>query len=66
MYDERRRNGELKAAREDGIAEGRQAGLAEGKAVAQVEMARNFKSLGVDIETIVKATGLERKEIEAL
>ena len=56
MYDEKRRNGELAAAREDGIAEG----LAE----AKIEMAIKFKALGVDIDTIVQATGLDRETVE--
>ena len=54
MYDEKRRNGELAAAREDGMAQ------------AQHEMARKFKSLGVAIETIVEATGLDRETVEAM
>ena len=54
MYDEKRRNGELAAAREDGIAE------------AKIEMAIKFKTLGVDIDTIVKATGLDRETVEKL
>ena len=62
MYDEKRRNGELAAAREDGIAEG----LAEGHAEAKIEMAIKFKALGVDIDTIVQATGLDRETIENL
>ena len=74
MYDEKRRRGELKAAREDGMAEGEarghQAGLAEGevkgRSEAQVEIARKFKALGVDIETIAKATGLDAEAVEAL
>ena len=74
MYDEKRRNGELAAAREDGIAEGlaqghaegRAEGLAEGRSEAKIEMANKFKALGVDIDTIVKATGLDRETIENL
>ena len=62
MYDEKRRNGELAAAREDGIAEG----LAEGHAEAKIEMAIKLKALGVDIDTIVQATGLDRETIENL
>ena len=62
MYDEKRRNGELAAAREDGIAEG----LAEGHAEAKIEMAIKFKALGVDIDTIVQATGLDRETVEKL
>ena len=58
MYDEKRRNGELAAAREDGIA--------EGHAEAKIEMAIKLKALGVDIDTIVQATGLDRETIENL
>ena len=58
MYDEKRRNGELAAAREDGIA--------EGHAEAKIEMAIKFKALGVDIDTIVQATGLDRETVEKL
>ena len=70
MYDEKRRNGELAAAREDGIAEGlaqgHAKGLAEGLAEAKIEMAIKLKALGVDIDTIVQATGLDRETIESL
>ena len=86
MYDEKRRNGELAAAREDGIAEGlaeghakglaeglaegHAEGLAEGHAKghaeAKIEMAIKLKALGVDIDTIVQATGLDRETIESL
>jgi len=64
MYDEKRRNGELAAAREDGIAEGLAQGHAEGHAEAKIEMANKFKALGVDIDTIVQATGLDRETVE--
>ena len=66
MYDEKRRNGELAAAREDGIAEGLAEGHAKGHAEAKIEMAIKFKALGVDIDTIVQATGLDRETIENL
>ena len=58
MYDEKRRNGELAAAR----AEGR----TEGRAETQIEIAKKFKNLGVDIDVIVQATGLDRETIEKL
>ena len=66
MYDEKRRNGELAAAREDGIAEGLAQGHAKGLAEAKIEMAIKLKALGVDIDTIVQATGLDRETIENL
>ena len=54
MYDEKRRNGELAAARSDGRAE------------AEVEMAKKLKVLGIDFNTIVQATGLNREAVEKL
>ena len=66
MYDEKRRNGELAAAREDGEAKGRAEGRSEGHAEAQAEMARKLKALGVDIDTIDQATELDRETIEKL
>ena len=62
MYDEKRRNGELAAAREDGIAEG----LAEGRAEANMEVAKKMLAAGMPVEQIVQFTGLEPKVIESL
>ena len=46
--------------REEGLAEGRAEGRAEGK----IEMAKNLKSLGVDVKTIMQASGLTEEQIE--
>ncbi len=46
----------------EGIAEGRE----EGRAAEKRENAKNLLSLGVDIETISKATGLTPEEIQSL
>jgi len=46
--------------------QGEEKGIAEGKAEGKSEAARNLKALGVDIDTIVKATGLDRSVVEAL
>ena len=56
MYDEKRRNGELAAAREDGIAEG----LAEGRA----ETVRMMLAAGIPVETIADALGISIEECE--
>ena len=68
----------IDTAREDGIAIGKTEGLIEGetKGLARgrvegllegrVEVAKSLKGLGVPFETIVKATGLSKREIEAL
>ena len=41
-------------------------GLEKGRAEAQHEIVRKLKSLGVAIETIVEATGLDRETVEAM
>ena len=74
MYDERRFYSELYTARREGIEEGMEKGIekgmekgrAEGKAEGIIETARNLLALGVDIETVSKATGLDIGEIETL
>ena len=74
MYDERRFYSELYTARREGMDEGMEKGMekgraegkAEGKAEGILETARNLLALGVDIETILKATGMKPDEIEDL
>ena len=41
-------------------------GRAEGERETNLRNAKNFKALGVDVETISKATGLTKEEIENL
>ena len=60
MYDEKRRNGELAAAREDGIAEGRAEGHAEGRA----EAVRMMLAAGIPVETIAGALGISVEECD--
>ena len=62
MYDERRHMGEINTARRIGHEEGRE----EGREEAKMETAMKFKQLGVDVETIAKATGLSKDVIENL
>ena len=74
MYDEKRRNGELAAARNDGRAEGHAEGkaegiaegLAQGHAEAQAEMARKMLTAGMPVEQIVQFTGLDKETVEKL
>ena len=49
-----------------GLAKGEAIGIAKGETKANRKNALNFKKLGVDLETISKATGLTIKEIEEL
>ena len=44
----------------------RNKGLAEGRAEEKENVARNLKRMGMDVETIVKATGLDPDVIESL
>ena len=41
-------------------------GRAEGERNEKLRSAKNLKALGVDVETISKATGLTKDEIESL
>ena len=51
---------------EKGIEQGLEQGIEEGKNAEKIATATNFKNLGIDIETISKATGLSKEEIEKL
>jgi predicted transposase/invertase (TIGR01784 family) len=55
-----------KKAREEGLKEGREEGLKEGEKKAKIEIAKNLLKAGVDIDTIVISTGLDKKVIEEL
>ena len=56
----------LKGSFERGVSEGEAIGIAKGEAKANRKNAQNLKNLGIDIETISKATGLTAEEIEGL
>ena len=57
----------LARGRAEGLVEGRVEGLVEGRAEgrteAQEEMARKLKALGVAIDTIIEATGMDRDAV---
>ena len=50
----------------EGLAEGMEKGLAEGMEKGKVDVARNLKSMGLQIADITKATGLTEEQIAAL
>ena len=56
----------LRAGRQEGRQEAREQGREQGQHEGRLEDARNFKRLGVSIETIVQATGLSLEEVEGL
>ena len=66
MYDERRRNGELAAAREIGMKEGMEKGMEKGIEKGVVSVARQMKQMGLPADTIAEATGLSLNDIESL
>lgn len=53
-----------------GIAQGKAEGMAQGKAEGMAEgkeeIARNLKQMGMDVQTIVQATGLDQEVIDKL
>ena len=59
-------NDVINTAKREGRWEGREEGLAEGMEKGKIEMARNLKSLGVDVKTIMQASGLTEDQIEQL
>ena len=40
--------------------------MAEGRTEGMIEMAKNLKSLGVDVKTIMQVSGLTEDQIEQL
>ena len=52
--------------KEEGLAEGLAKGRVEGREEGNKDAARNLKKLGVDLETIMKATGLSEEAVQAL
>ena len=51
---------------EEGRAEGLVEGRAEGRAEGMIEMAKNLKTLAVDVKTIMQASGVTEDQIEQL
>ena len=49
-----------------GLAEGEKIGEASGRAEREIEMARAMKDENIDVETIIKVSGLTREDIEKL
>ena len=53
----------IEDALKEGYAKGRDEGLAEGKSAEKLENARKMKELGIDVETIMQVTGLDRTAV---
>ena len=56
----------LETAKEDGSREGEAIGLEKGEAIGIEKTARKLVGLGIDFESIMKATGLSLEKIEQL
>ena len=56
MYDERRRNGELAAAIEEGMEKGREEGIAEA--------VRKMMAAGMSVEQVCSIMGMTAEEVE--
>ena len=66
MTTERDIHNQIRYAEKKGREEGRVEGRAEGEEKRNLENAKNFKKLGVAVETIAQATGLTVEQVEAL
>ena len=60
MYDERRRNGELAAAIEEGMEKGMEKGREEGIA----EAVRKMMAAGMSVEQVCGIMGMTAEEVE--
>ena len=63
MYDERRRVGEMKAARQEGREEGREEGLLLGARQTLYQIARNMLAKGMSVSEVSELTSLTEDEI---
>ena len=60
------RNTALHKGREQGLKEGLKEGRKEGRKTEKLEIAKKMKELEVDVDIIIKSTGLSKEEIEKL
>ena len=56
----------MSAFKEEGLEQGLQEGITLGMKKANINTAINLLKLGVDVDTIVKGTGLSIQDVEAL
>ena len=68
MYDERRRNGELAAAIEEGMEkgmeQGREEGLKKGREEGIAEAVRKMMAAGMSVEQVCTIMGMTAEEVE--
>ncbi len=56
----------IKEGKEQGIKEGKEQGIKEGAKKEKIEIAKRMKEQNMDIEDIIKITGLTKNEIESI
>ena len=66
MYDERRRNGELAAAIEEGMEKGREEGLKKGREEGIAEAVRKMMAAGMSVEQVCGIMNLEKDEVKKM
>ena len=64
MYDERRRNGELAAAIEEGMEKGLEKRLEKGREEGIAEAGRKMLAAGMSVEQVCTIMGMTAEEIE--
>ena len=64
MYDERRRNGELAAAIEEGMEKGMEKGLKKGREEGIAEAVRKMIAAGMSVEQVCGIIGMTAEEVE--
>ena len=64
MYDERRLYGELTASYNNGLAEGHEKGLVEGREAERLENAKKLVASGVDIDLVCSTLGVDKSILQ--
>ena len=64
MYAERRRNGELAAAIEEGMEKGLEKGREEGREEGIAEAVRKMMAAGMSVEQVCTSMGMTAEEVE--
>ncbi|WP_074042224.1 Rpn family recombination-promoting nuclease/putative transposase [Desnuesiella massiliensis] len=63
---EKAREEGIEEGREQGREQGREEGIEQGELNKAVQIAKNLLSMGVDVLTVIKATGLSKEDIEKI
>lgn len=58
--------GTFEKTREEGIEEGVKKGIEKGIEKGKIEVAKNLLSMGMNVLTVIKATGLSKEDIEKI